>query len=406
MMRRAIMCSALAAVFLGLAACSRDAAAPTQNAARQAVPVRIAQVVQRDMPEEIRTVGNVESIASITIKPQVDGQLVEAHIDDGQDVKAGQTLFLIDRRPFEAVLAEAQAALAKDQAMADDAARAALQMADAFQNRAIAQREADKAKAAADAARAQVQSDQATIDAAKLKLEYCTIKASQDGRAGSLMVKPGNVVEANKTELVQINQIAPVYVSFAVPEQNLPRIRAQQAQAPLLTQALIPGESSAAISGQLTFIDNKVDAASGTIRLKATFANSDRRLWPGQFINIVLFIVTERNAVVAPASAVQSSQKGSFVFVVKPDMTVEQRLVTVGRTVGDQSVISQGLAAGETVVTDGQLRLVPGALIEAKQPEPQSTQRTQRERETNSTSSSVFSVISAFSCAMLSRRTT
>jgi multidrug efflux system membrane fusion protein len=347
-----------------------------------AVPVTVGQVTRRDMPEQLLGIGTIESAESVMLRPQIDGQLIEVKFEEGQDVKAGDVMFMVDPRPYEAALAEAEAMLAKDQVMAEDAERAAAQMAEALANRAISRRDADKAQAEARAARAQVSSDQAAVDAARLRLEYCRVTSPIDGRAGSLLANVGNIVEARQTDLVQINQIAPIYASFAVPEQNLARIRAQQAAAPLRVAATIPGTGSDAgepIQGELSFIDNKVDTTTGTVRLKAVFENADRRLWPGQFVNLVLTISVESGAVVAPSSAVQKGQGGTFVYVVKDDRTVEQRAVVSSRRIGNDLVISSGLQPGETVVTDGQLRLVPGAAIEivekapaSPQPEPKS----------------------------------
>ena len=347
-----------------LSSCKHEATPVASAASRQAVPVTVAAVVREDVPEQIRTIGNVEAMAVITIKPQVDGHLIKANFTEGQEVKAGDLLLEIDPRPYQAALAEAEATLARNAIVAEDAERAAQQMAEALRGKAMSQREADKARAGANAARAQVQSDAALVDAAKLKLEYCSIHAPIDGRAGALMAKPGNVVEANQTELVQINQVDPIYVSFAMPEQHLAPIRANQTHGPLTVDVIIPGDSGEPVLGELTFIDNRVDMSTGTIRLKATFANQERRLWPGQFVNVILTVATQRNALLTPASAVQSGQKGQYVFVAKADNTVEQRSVSVGSTVGDRTVILQGLTEGEIVVTDGQLRLVPGAAIQ------------------------------------------
>ncbi len=344
--------------------CEKKQAGPTAAMAPQAVPVTVATVMRQDMPVEILAVGNVEPMASVTLKPQVDGQIMEAKFVDGQEVQAGDLMIEIDARPYAAALAELQAKLAKDTVVAEDAERAARQMAEALKGRAMSQRESEKARADAEAAKAQMESDRAEIAAAQLKIEYCSIRSPITGRAGALMVKPGNVVEANKTELAVVNQIAPIYVTFAVPEQNLGAVQAHQAEAPLTVQTVIPGHAGGPIAGSLAFVDNKVDMTTGTIRLKAEFGNDDRALWPGQFVNVVVTVSTQRGAMVVPASAVQPGQKGTFVFVVKADKTVDQRAVVVSRTVSGQSVIAEGLTEGETVVSDGQLRLVPGALVE------------------------------------------
>lgn len=344
--------------------CGRDSASQASATTRQAVPVTVASVERRDVPDQVLAIGTVEPVESVMLKPQVDGQLVESRFVEGQEVRAGDLMLVIDTRPFEAELAAAQAALARDTALAEDAERVAQQTAEALKDRASSPREAEKARADADAARAQVESDVAAVNLAKLRLEYCSIRAPISGQAGSLLVKPGNVVKENESELVQINQIAPINVSFAVPEQNLARIRMHQSVSPLSIDVTIPGDARPAIHGSLTFIDNRVDTTTGTIRLKGTFANDDRRLWPGQFVNVVLTVTIDRGALVAPSSAVQMGQKGQFAFVVKPDKTVEQRSVVVSRAADQISVISDGLSEGEVVVTDGQLRLTPGASVE------------------------------------------
>jgi multidrug efflux system membrane fusion protein len=367
----------LAGAALVVGGCDRSNAPAADQAKPPAVPVSIGQVQLRDMPDEIQGIGNVESLAAITLRPQVDGQLTQAKFVEGQEVTAGELLLVIDPRPFQAALDQAQAKLAMDTARAEDAQKAAAQMAEALQGRAMSQREADRAQSEAQALQAQVESDKAAVEAARLQVEYCSITAPITGRAGALLVKPGNVVKANETDLVQINQLAPIYVSFSLPEQQLARVRAEQAKAPLPIQAVIPGDSAAPVGGTLVFIDNRVDQATGTIRMRGEFANDDRRLWPGQFVNVVLIVKTDANALVVPAGAVQTGQGGSFVFVVKPDRTVEQRWVTIQRRVGSSIVISHGLAAGETVVTDGQLRLVPGSTIEATQPVNTSSEKAQ-----------------------------
>jgi multidrug efflux system membrane fusion protein len=328
------------------------------------VPVRVAKAGVQTMPVQIIAIGNVEAFASVSVKPLVSGQLETIKFEEGQDVKKGQLLFTIDRRPFEAALAQAQANLARDKATAANARLDAGRYASLLQQGVASKQQADQAASAADAYDAAVRADSAAVDSAKLELEYCTIYSPVDGRTGSYQVKPGNMVKANDVPvLIVINQISPIYLDFSVPEQYLADIKKYMAQGALHVEATIPNDPGPPEVGTVTFVDNAMDNTTATIRLKATFANEKKRLWPGQFVNTVLTLTSERNAVVVPAQALQTGQNGQFVFVVKSDNTVESRPVTVGRTVNGVTVIEKGLAQGETVVTDGQLRLVPGARI-------------------------------------------
>jgi membrane fusion protein, multidrug efflux system len=358
-------------------------------------PVTVAQAQARDIPIQIRQIGSVEPVAVIAVKAQISGELNQVFFKEGQEVKKGDQLFEIDPRPYQQALDQAQAAvqkdlalvsqaeanLARDQAQALNAKQQAKrydQLAkegviskdqnDTYQTTSLVSDEAVRAdQAAINSAQASVVSDRSAIETAKLNLSYCYIRSPIDGRAGSLLVQAGNLVKANDTAaLVNINQIQPVYVTFSAPEQLLPEIRRYQAEHTLTvngTGVANGAASGATATGQLTFIDNIVDSTTGTIKLKATFPNSDHALWPGQFINVVMTLRTLGNATVVPSEAIQSGQKGQFAFVVKPDQTVETRLVTVGQAVDNQIVVQSGIAPGETVVTDGQLRLFPGARI-------------------------------------------
>jgi multidrug efflux system membrane fusion protein len=306
------------------------------------------------------------SISEVTLRPQVAGSVLDAPSGEGHDVKAGDVVLRLDARPFDATLKEAQAALVRHQALATDAHRAAEALKTALTNRATSEREAEAAEANAVAADAQIVQDQATIETAQLNLAYCTITAPFAGRLGALMVKPGAVVKEKETDLITITQIAPIEVGFSLPEQSLGAVRAAQEAGPVPVQAVIPGEMEPA-KGELSFIDNKVDTLTGAFRMKARFENADRRLWPGEFVNVTITVGLEKAAVVVPAAAVQASQKGQSVFVVKPDQTVDLRYVKA-RVLMDTSIIESGVQAGETVVTDGQLRLVPGTKIAPKGP--------------------------------------
>lgn len=361
---RELWAVAAAALAIGFSGCSHQDARPAASAgAAQGVPVTVAKAELRDFPDRVKTIGSVESVASVMLKPQVSGQLMEAKFKEGDEVKAGDLLLVIDPRPFQAALHEAEANLVRSQAMAADASRVAEQMEEASKTRAASVRETENAQAMAHAAQATELGAQAELERAKLNLEYCSIKAPIGGRIGTLVTKPGNILKENETELVQINQIVPINVVFAVPEASLSTIRDQQAREPMAVEAIAPSETIAPARGQLTFLDNKVDAATGTIRLRATFPNDDRRLWPGQFVNATMTLGVQRGAVVVPAQAVQNSQRGSYVFVVA-NGAVEERLVKVARNDERIAVIAEGLKGDETVVTDGQLRLVPGAKVQ------------------------------------------
>ena len=316
------------------------------------------------MPVQIIAIGNVEAFASVSIKPLVSGALESIHFNEGQDVRKGQLLFAIDKRPFEAALAQAQANLARDKATAANARADAGRYASLQQQGVASKQQADQSASAADSYDAAVRADSAAIDTAKLELNYCTIYSPIDWRTGSYQVKPGNMVKANDVPvLIVINQISPIYLDFAIPEQYLADVKKYMAQGPLRVEATIPNDAGPPEIGTVTFVDNAMDNTTATIRLKGTFANEKRRLWPGQFVNTVLTLTSERNAVVVPAQALQTGQNGQFVFVVKADNTVESRPVIAGRTVGGVTVIEKGVAQGETVVTDGQLRLIPGAKV-------------------------------------------
>jgi multidrug efflux system membrane fusion protein len=301
---------------------------------------------------------------------------------------------MIDTRPFEADLKQAEANLtrdvaqaqqaeanlARDRVQANNAAVEARRREGLFQRGLISQEEYDQARAntkalqeavradqaAVESAQAAIHADQAAVESAKIQLAYCSIRSPIDGRTGSLMVHRGSIVKANDVTLVVINQLTPIYVGFPVPEQALPEVRRYMAAGTLPVKAIIPDETQPPEQGVLTFVDNAVDPTTGTIRLKGTFRNNDRRLWPGQFVNVVLTLTTQPNAIVVPSQAVQAGQEGQYVFVVKPDLTAQFRPVVVARTVDGETLIEQGLTPGESVVTDGQVRLTQGVKVEVK----------------------------------------
>jgi multidrug efflux system membrane fusion protein len=401
-------------------ACSAET--KTGEKPRPGIPVHVGTVWQKDVPVQLRAIGSVEAYSTVTIKSMVGGQIYRVHFKDGQDVKKDDLLFTIDPRPFEAALKQAQANLGRDTAqisqveanlakdlaqvsqaeanLTKDLAQAEYARKDASRYKYlaekgyVAQQQYDQVRTNAEAleatvladqaavenARATIQADKAALENAKaavrasaaavenarIQLGYCYIRSPMNGRTGSVLIQQGNVVKANDLPIVNINQINPIYVTFSVPEKNLPEIKKYKAARKLKVEAIVAGDEQHPEQGILTFVDNTVDATTGTIRLKATFENKERRLWPGQFVNAILTLTVQRDAVVVPSQAVQMGQQGQYAFVVKPDLTVESRSLVVSRMINGETVITQGLKPGEKVVTDGQLRLVPGAKVEVK----------------------------------------
>jgi multidrug efflux system membrane fusion protein len=360
------------------------------------VPVTVAVAATKNVPVEVQVIGHVEAYATISVKAQVTGELMNAHFQEGDYVKKNDLLFNIDSRPLQAALNQAIANVAHDQAalgqaqanLARDAAQA--QYADASANRyaqlfqekvvsrdqteqfrttaAAANQAVEADKAAIESAKAAIGASQATVENAKVQLSYTDMKSPLDGRLGSFTVKPGNVVMANSVELCTINEIEPIYVTFGVPESQLPAIKQYMAMGKLPVRAVPQDDSNApAENGILTFVDNSVDMTTGTITLKGTFPNTDRRLWPGQYVRVTLRLTTQPNATTVPNEAVMTGQNGSYVYVVKPDRSVDTRNVVAGARVGQDMVIQTGLQPGETVVTEGQLRLAPGSHVVVRQ---------------------------------------
>ncbi len=349
-----------------LAACSGKQAEPERSFAASAVPVTTATVTQKMVPVEVHAIGNVEAYSTVSVKAQVAGQIDKVFFRGGQDVKEGDLLFTLDSRPYQATLQQLEANLAREQAQLENAKAQAKRMEELFREGIVSQEQYDTFQTNADALAAAVRADQAAIEKAKIDLGYCTIRSPIAGRAGDLLLYPGNIVKANETNLVVLNQINPIYVTFSVPEQNLALVNRYSALGPLKVEAHIPEDPRPPSQGTLTFIDNTVDTSTGTIALKATFQNPATRLWPGQFVNVVLMLTTQPNALVVPSQAVQTGQTGQYVFVIGADLTAESRPVLTGSTVGGETVIAEGLQPGEQVVTDGQLRLVPGTKVEVK----------------------------------------
>jgi len=351
-----------------LPACSDNGAkgSAASPAMSMTVPVTVAGVTQQTVPVEVRVIGNVEAYSTVTVRSQIDGEVDRVYFQEGRDVNVGDLLFTVDSRPYQARLKQAEATLARDIAQAKNAQAQAERSTKLFQAGIVSKDQYDQFETNAEALEASVRADRAAVESARVDLGYCTVRSPIGGRTGDLMVHPGNVVKANDTALVVINQITPVYVDFSVPEQHLADIKKYQTRGKLRVRATIPQDEQRPAEGALTFVNNAVDPATGTILLKGTFANPDRRLWPGQFVNVVLTLTSRPRVVVVPNQAVQAGQTGQYVFKVKPDLTVAIAPVAPGATVGGLTVIEKGLEPGEKVVTDGQLMLFPGAKVQVK----------------------------------------
>jgi len=333
---------------------------------QQAAPVTVATVVAKDVPLQLQAIGNVESLSTVTIKAQISGLLVGVHFKDGDSVKKGQLLFTIDKTPFLADLRHWESTLAKDEAQAENARVDAERMNGLVSAGVISRQQYDATLANANALKATVAADKADVETSKINLQYTTIYSPITGRTGAVAVKPGNLVKANDVPiLVTINQIEPIYVTFGIPEQQLTDLKKYSSAKTLVVQAA-PQGSAQRFEGKLSFIDNTVDLTTGTIKLKATFANQQHALWPGQFVDVNLTLATQSNAIVIPSSALMTGQSGTFVYVVDQDLTVKPQPVKVAHSVGDESVIASGLQAGQRVVIDGQLQVIPGGKVSIK----------------------------------------
>jgi multidrug efflux system membrane fusion protein len=331
------------------------------------VPVLVGTVTEKTVPVELKVIGNVEAYSTVSIKSRLAGQLVQVNFKEGQDVKQGDLLFVIDPRPYEAALRQVEANLQRDKALATKAQGDARRYAELIRKQFVSQQDYEQAKATAESLSATVHADEVAVQNARLNLSYCYIKAPISGRTGSLIAHQGNMIKDNAdTAMLVINQIQPIYVSFAIPEQNLAAVRKYLAVEKVPVSAVIAGQENNPELGVLSFIDNTVDKTTGTILCKATFTNEAKRLWPGLFVNVVVQLSSQPNAILVPSQAIQTSQEGQIVFVVKPDLTVEIRPVEVGRPIDGDVIITKGLKPGERVVTDGQLRLTPGAKVEIK----------------------------------------
>ena len=377
---------------------SKGSPAPKMKKGGDGVPVTVARVSLRDVPVEVQVIGNVEAYSVISVKAQVGGELTKVHIQEGDYVKRGDRLFSIDPRSYEAQmhqseatlahsvaqLSQTQANLARDQAQAKYSLAQANRYANLQKEGVVSTDQTEQLRSAADAnaqavtadiaaiesAKADIAAGKATLENMKVQFGFTEIRSPVDGRTGVITVKQGNVLSPNTMELMQINQVEPIYVTFAVPESQLPDVKKYMAQGKLRVIAAPQDDTAKPQTGFLTFVDNGVDMTTGTIKLKATFPNTDRKLWPGEFVRVTLRLTTQANALTVPNQAVQTGQDGSFVYVVKPDRTVVIRPVTLGARVDQDLVMKSGVEAGETVVTEGQLRLAPGTRVQVRQPKP------------------------------------
>jgi len=347
----------------GLAGCSTQKA---QSAAPAAVPVTVATVEQKTVPLTVRAIGEVQAYSTVEVKSHLAGQLVSVHFAEGQDVRKGQLLFTFDRRPTQAMVAQAQGNLAKAQAELAQAQTNTARYAKLMQEGVVARERYEQEQSSMESLRATVEASRAAVETAKVQLSYTTIYSPIDGRTGSLQVHAGNMVKADEATLVVINQLRPIYSRFTLPEAFLPQVKAAMAKGKLRVEATVPKTSTPLSVGYVSFVDNSINRETGAIALKGEFVNEDRRLWPGQFVDVVMTLAEKPNAVLVPSPAIQTGQQGQFVYVIKQDMTAETRQVKVGGVVEDNTIIEQGVQPGERVVTDGQLRLVPGSRVEIK----------------------------------------
>ena len=386
-----ILAGCLALAALVPIGCTSKGSQPSARKGEGGVPVVVTTVTLRDVPIEVQVIGNIEAYSTITVKAQVGGELTRVYFREGDYVNAGDPLFTIDARPLQAQLNEAEANLARDEAQSGQAEanlvrdRAQQKYAQSqaeryarlFQAGVISREQSEQMGSNADAlaaassadeaairsAKAAIVAAKATVDNAKVQLSYTSIRSPINGRTGNLAIKQGNIITANNTDLTTINQVKPIYATFSVPESQLPAIKRYMAQGPLTVIVTPQSDTSVQERGVLTFVDNTVDATTGMIKLKGTFPNAARRLWPGEFVRVMLRLTTQTNALVVPNQAVQTGQEGPFVFVVKPDRSVESRPVVTGARMDQDMVIESGLRPGETVVTEGQLRLAPGIKV-------------------------------------------
>ncbi|PYU32528.1 MAG: efflux RND transporter periplasmic adaptor subunit [Acidobacteria bacterium] len=364
---RAIVALAALLATSGCAKKSTQAAGPPQSAPL----VTVARATAHDVPVYLDEIGRSGAFESVTVTPQISGRITERHFEDGAELEKGQLLFTIDPRPYQAQLDSAQAQLAQSKA-ALDLAKTQLKMYGSIANtRAVSQMDVETKKNTVAVDEAQVQAAEAAVENAKLNLEYCYIHSPIDGRAGMRLVDVGNVVQTNSTGLLLIQRLDPIYADFTITEGDLPQVQRELARGTLQALVRIPSDPpNRAREGKLTFVDNMVQNATGTVNLRATIPNRDHHFWPGQFLDVTLVLATAKGAVLIPNQATQISQQGPYVYVVKPDDTAELRLVTLGQRQGDDVVVTKGVADGERVVVTGQLTVAPGGKVRVQEAAP------------------------------------
>ncbi|MDD2899998.1 MAG: efflux RND transporter periplasmic adaptor subunit [Desulfuromonadaceae bacterium] len=358
-------------IFLALFLCISCTPQKSAPKTKPPVPVTMTPALQKNMPNQLTAIGSVEAYTSVAIKSQVDGQIARIHFAEGSDVVKGALLISISPEPFQATLSQYEAALAKDQAQAAFARGQALRYEGLLKEGIVTRDQYEQLQSNSKSLDATIVADRAAIKNARIQLDYCSIRSPISGRTGTIALQPGNLVKANDLPIVTVNQLTPIYVTFSLPEKRLAEIKRAMAGNELKIEAIIPNEPGATEAGTLSFLDNAVNPTTGTIKLKGVFANTKRKLWPGQFTDVVVTLGNRKNAVVVPTAAIQTSQQGEFVYVVKPDNGVEVRQIASLIASGADTVVGKGLAAGEIVVTDGQLRLTPGATVETKGKQPQ-----------------------------------
>jgi membrane fusion protein, multidrug efflux system len=361
----AICLMAATTIFWG---CSGDATGNPKNVdsrKKVVVPVVVAKAVEKTMPVQLEAIGNVLPYATVLVRSRVGGELVGVHFQEGEEVNAGDLLFTIDPRPYEAQVRQAEANLARNRALLQAARKQADRYGAVVKKGYVSEDQHDQIASNAAALEASVRAGEAALDTARLDLKYCSIRAPVSGVTGQLKVNRGNLVKAsdNDNPLVVINQIRPIYVVFSVPERNLPELRRHLAARKMEAAITVPGEEQHLVQGELKFLDNSVDQTTGTILLRATFENYQRSLWPGQFVNVVVTLANQEGVVVIPSQAVQTGQKGQYVYILGADSVAEYRPVVISRAVAGETVITQGVSAGDLVITDGQLRLTQGSQV-------------------------------------------
>jgi multidrug efflux system membrane fusion protein len=364
LVRKAIKFSALLLIPVLIASCSSGKA---EKAKPLGIPVSVGAVVSKNVPFQIISIGNVEAYNTISVKAMINGEIIAVHFKEGQYVNKGDLLYKIDPRPNEAALRQAEANLARDTAQAKKAREDVKRYKYLMQEELVPVKDYDQIIANDEALNATLKADAAFVETNRLQLEYTSIRSPISGIAGNILVNTGNVVKANDVPLVTINQVNPIYVTFAVPEKTLSEIKKRMAAGKLQVQAVIPGQEKNPETGVLAFVDNAVDKTTGTIKLKGTFENKNRILWPGQFVSVTLYLYLQNDAVVVPSQAVQSGQIGQFVYVLKEDQTAEVRPVVIARTYENDSIVEAGLKPGEQVLTDGLLMVKPGAKVQIKE---------------------------------------